>query len=564
MQLPDKEGHRFVHTTMEPDYSWALTDSEIEMRKRWLELDEVDERLIREKLDPILSHRVNDMMDEMYHHFLSFEETRSFFPDERILAHAKNAQADYFRRLTKGGYDSTYVADRLKVGSTHQRIELDPKWYLGAYNHALGLMLPAIIESIGSDERELTKAVKAILKVIFFDMGLAIENYIRAKEFYIRKHRDMIRELETERRVTKSIMESAPVGIVTLSAELICLECNDEFRQYLGNGSITRTTDAFKSGEDSTDDGIGGSNARTPIIGKSIFEVAGRIDRTVFDEVLSSGQPKRRAADVLALRPGADPEYWDWAAWPVKDDAGVITGLVAMFSNVTDTVLLQQQREDFVATLTHDLKTPVSATNRAVKFLLEGDFGELPEAQREILETIHQSNKALYSLVQTLLDVYRFDSGVKELHMKSCNLAAMIMQMVTEIMPLAQEKGVELRASLPAEPHTITGDEDELRRVVQNLIDNSLKFTPAGGSISVSLNRSGDKSRVSVTDTGKGVPEENKPKLFQRFWQAGSTGRYYASTGLGLYLSRRIVEAHGGKIWCESELGKGSTFTFEI
>ena len=106
-------------------------------------------------------------------------------------------------------------------------------------------------------------------------------------------------------------------------------------------------------------------------------------------------------------------------------------------------------------------------------------------------------------------------------------------------------------------------DEDEIRRVIQNLIDNSLKFTASGGTITVIMRQNGN-TKITVSDSGKGVPEENKSKLFQRFWQAGSTGRYYASTGLGLYLSRRIVEAHGGKIWCESTLGKGSDFTFEF
>ncbi|MDQ5966794.1 MAG: hypothetical protein QG625_2950, partial [Cyanobacteriota bacterium erpe_2018_sw_39hr_WHONDRS-SW48-000098_B_bin.30] len=227
-------------------------------------------------------------------------------------------------------------------------------------------------------------------------------------------------------------------------------------------------------------------------------------------------------------------------------------------------VLLQQQREDFVATLTHDLKTPISATNRAVRFLLEGDFGPVSEPQKEILDTILQSNTALYSLVQTLLDVYRFDSGAKKFNMRPSNMAAIITRVATEIMPLAQEKDVQLKATLPADSKDIVCDEDEIRRVIQNLIDNSLKFTPAGGTITVSMRQDQDKTVVSVADSGKGIPEENKPKLFQRFWQAGSTGRYYASTGLGLYLCRRIMEGHEGRIWCDSTHGQGSTFSFEM
>jgi two-component system sensor histidine kinase/response regulator len=217
-----------------------------------------------------------------------------------------------------------------------------------------------------------------------------------------------------------------------------------------------------------------------------------------------------------------------------------------------------------VATLTHDLKTPISAANRAVTFILEGDFGDINTEQREVLETILQSNTKLYALVQTLLDVYRFDSGVKVLYLRQCRIDSIIIEIVTEIMPLAHEKAVSLEVDLPVGIGDVYCDEDEIRRVIQNLIDNSLKFTASGGRITVAAQQDAGKTIISISDTGRGIPEENKPKLFQRFWQAGSTGRHYASTGLGLYLCRRIIDGHNGRIWCESEVDKGSTFSFEI
>jgi signal transduction histidine kinase len=518
----------------------SLTDGEISLRKQWLQLDEVDENIIQNQIDPLFSEHIDDLMDEMYRHFLKFEDTRSFFPNEHILNHAKAAQNQYFRRLTKGNYDSAYVADRLHVGTTHHRIELDPKWYLGAYNHAVGFLFPLIVHKFSGDADGLVKSLLAFLKVIFFDMTLAIERYISAKENSIRKHRDAIRELETEKRVTRSILEGAPIGIVSLNHELFCIECNDEFVSILN------------------------SEGRSEVIGNSLFSILPGLKRALFEEVISSGQPCRKFADPLLTPRTVDISYWDWAIWPVKDDLGTITSLVAMFANVTDRVLLQQQREDFVATLTHDLKTPVLATNRAVQFLLDGDFGAVTAEQKEVLETMLQSNTALYSLVQTLLDVYRFDSGVKELKISNCNLAGMIMQMVTEIMPLAQEKGVSLTATVPGNAEDVSCDDAEIRRVFQNLIDNSLKYTSTGGVIKVTMTQENGTTEISVADTGKGIPTENLPKLFQRFWQAGSTGRYYASTGLGLYLSRRIIEAHNGRIRCESTVGKGSTFYFSL
>ncbi len=524
------------------DFTLKLSQSEIELRKQWLQFDEKDEALLAHDLDQVIANRIDQLMDVMYEHFLSFDETRSFFLNPEILTRAKSAQADYFRRITKGNYDEQYVHDRLQIGYIHHRIELDPKWYIGAYNAALIWLLPYIVEKLNDEPAKLTAAMAALMKIIFFDMTLAIESYIGSKEFAIRQHRDLIRELVTEKRVTKSILESAPIGIVSLSEDLICLECNDEFVQIVDRPD------------------------RLAVIGKSLLQVAPQLKMEAFQEVLHSGQPCRRSADLLNLS-GTDntsDTYWDWATWPVKDDAGKVTTLVAMFANATDRVILQQQREDFVATLTHDLKTPVLATNRAVQFLLDGDFGPIAEEQKDVLETILHSNAALYRLVQTLLDVYRFDSGVKELHIHDCNLAAIITQMVTECMPLAQEKGIELKATLPGDAKDVRCDEEEIRRVIQNLIDNSLKFTPTSGSISITMDQAGEKTLIVVADTGKGISDENKPKLFQRFWQAGSTGRHYASTGLGLYLCRRIIDGHGGRIWCESTIGRGSAFCFEI
>lgn len=522
----------------------SLDDQEIMERKLWLKISGEDEKVIETQIDKFMRGRVDTLMDLMYEHFLSFEKTRRFFPNEEVLKRAKSAQAKYFERLTQGDYGQDYVKERLRVGSTHHRIDLDPKWYLGAYNSALLFIIPQILKAhLDEAKREqVMTPLSALLKIIFFDMGLAIESYIIAKEQAIRQQRDALRELETEKRVTKGILERAPIGIVSMDPQLVCHECNDEFLQIVEKDS------------------------REDVIGRNLFDLAPHLKRSVIEEVLESGQPKRKTADPLVLSDSSlkDITYWDWAAWPVKDASESLSAIVAMFSNATDRVYLQQQREDFVATLTHDLKTPVSATNRAVRFFLDGDFGPVSAEQKEILETILQSNTALYSLVQTLLDVYRFDSGVKELNIRPCNIQPVMSQLISEIMPLAQEKGVNLTMSIPESLDEISCDDAEIRRLLQNLIDNSLKFTPHGGSIAVAVEQVDGKTRVSVKDTGKGIPEENKPKLFQRFWQAGSTGRYYASTGLGLYLCRRIVEAHGGRIWCESTLGKGSTFFFEI
>lgn len=529
------------HNTSNSAQLSELSTHEIELRQQWLEFGTIPPSHIKQ-VDDLLEKHVDELMDFMYEHFLNFEETRSFFPNDQVMQRAKSAQKQYFLRLANGSYDRDYVNNRLGVGLTHHRIELDPKWYIGAYNRALSWMLPRLVSKDVSQQGSNIDVAISLMKLIFFDMGLAIESYIGSKEMAIIRHRDAIRELETEKRVTKSILESAPIGIVSLDDKFTCLECNEEFAQLLKY------------------------SATKEIIGKPLFDLAPFLSQNAFQSVLQTGMPSQVSAEALnfSLDRSGEMTYWDWAVWPVKNLDGTTGGLVAMFSNATDRVQLQQQREDFVATLTHDLKTPVSATNRAVKLILDGDFGEVNSEQKEILETVLQSNVTLYGLVQTLLDVYRFDSGVKEMDMRACNLAAVITQLVTEIMPLAQERRVQLQAVLPIDAKEIDCDQEEVRRVVQNLIDNSLKFTPAGGTVKVTMNQDTDNTTVMVKDTGKGIPPENMSKLFQRFWQAGSSGRYYASTGLGLYLARKIVEGHGGRIWCESTIGEGSVFSFTL
>lgn len=510
------------------------------LRKRWLSFSPEDEELIKE-VDELLEANIDPLIDDMYTHFLSFPETQKFFPDDNVLQRAQTAQKAYFRRLTKGNYDAEYVQDRLAVGKTHYRIGLGPIWYLGAYNRIMTWLRRLVYDRYQDDQEKSLLVISALTRLIFFDMGLAIESYTIAKEAAIREQRDAIKELETQRRVTKSIVEDAPIGIARLDADLRIVECNSEF--ILMIGKIDRDS----------------------VLGNTIDAIVPTLAPELLQHVIETGQPQNRSAELLHLSEHLPPGYFDWATWPVKDESGSTTGLVTMFVDATDRVMLQQQREDFVATLTHDLKTPILAANRAIKLLMDGDYGPVVETQSRVLETILQSNSALYTMVQTLLDVYRYDSGAKKLSLAENDLTSTILTTVNELRTLCDTKNVALEIKLPPSPYCVIYDADEIRRVLQNLLDNSLKFTPRGGTISVKLEETDSLVRITVADTGKGISEIDRPKLFQRFWQAASSGgRYYASTGLGLYLCRKIVELHGGKISCDSTLGKGSRFHFTL
>lgn len=524
----------------EAAYSNQLSERAIAQRKAWLSFTPEDEALIAE-VDSILAENVDPLIDDMYAHFLSFNETRAFFPDEATLRRAQTAQKQYFVRLTKGNYDRQYVAQRLMVGEVHYRIGLEPTWYLGAYNRITTWMRNLVSERYPDDREKFLKVIAALTRLIYFDMGLAIDAYSIAKERAIRQHQDAIARLEAETTATKNIVENAPIGIIRLNADLTLIECNVEFLQII-------------------------EQERENVVGKPLDQLAPYLDLAPLRQLIESGHPFRRNSERLDLSfDGSQAiSYFDWTAWPLKTSDGTLSDVLCVFTDATNRVLLQQQREDFVATLTHDLKTPILAANRAIKLLIEGDFGQVVESQRKILETIHASNEALYGLVQTLLDVYRYDSGAKKLTFAEHDLRALIDRKVAELRPLADSRQLTVGADLPETAALVMCDVDEIARVIQNFIDNALKFTAAGGKITISLKQTGDITRIAVIDTGKGISETDKPKLFQRFWAAASSGRYYASTGLGLYLCRKIVESHGGRIGCDSELGKGSTFYFTI
>ncbi len=527
-------------TTKKPrTFEELVSQEEIKRRKDWLDIDQDLEKGIK-PLDDILKEDIDALMQCMYEHFLANEHSRSYFPNQEILERAKAAQKKYFLRLTNGDYGPEYVTNRIKVGEVHYRTGLDTTWYLGAYRLVIDWFIEKLLQHHREEPDKAAKALRDAIKLIFFDMGLAIDSYASFKEEEIRKTQDSISRLESESRVTKSILESAPVGIVRLNEKFLLEEFNEEFLTIAGISNSKNLEETC------------------------ILDLLPGLDAAVFEKVLKEGDSHKEPAKPLLFKDFQELRFFDWAVWPTRSPAGENTGLVAMFTNVTDTVKLQQQREDFVATLTHDLKTPLIAANRALRLINEGQFGEIDESQKELVETILESNNDMYQMVVTLLDVYKYDSGTKRLNKAPANIVEILTKIHNEFLPLSQSRQIELIFNHEPVPELVLCDKNEVKRVLQNLLDNSLKYTNYGGTITVSLKQEDDQTLISVSDNGKGISEEDKPKLFQRFWQASNSGRYYASTGLGLYLCRKIIESHGGKIWCASELGKGSSFQFSL
>ena len=222
----------------------------------------------------------------------------------------------------------------------------------------------------------------------------------------------------------------------------------------------------------------------------------------------------------------------------------------------------ERLRDDFIATLTHDLRTPLLAAIQTLKFFLDGSLGELEDKQRVLLSTMLQSNEDLLGLVNALLEVYKFESGKLSLCKTMFNVKDLISQCFDELKPLAESKDLEFVLNCEINDDVeINADKSEIKRVMINLCGNAVNYTNKGGRIELFANVQSGDFIFSVNDNGNGIPKEDIPHLFMRFSQ-GTTKKRSTGTGLGLYLSRQIVEAHGGKIWLESKINKGSEFSF--
>jgi signal transduction histidine kinase len=215
--------------------------------------------------------------------------------------------------------------------------------------------------------------------------------------------------------------------------------------------------------------------------------------------------------------------------------------------------------------MSHELRTPLNAIIGFSEVLLERLFGELNEKQDNYLKDIHSSGRHLLSLINDILDLSKVEAGRMELDLTTFDLPSAISNAMTLIRERAQRHAIAL--ALDADPALgeAVADERKFKQILLNLLTNAVKFTPDGGRVEVSARRDADDIVVAVHDTGIGIAAEDQAAVFEEFRQVG---RHYTNkqegTGLGLALTRKFVELHGGRIWLESEPGKGSTFTFTI
>jgi two-component system, NtrC family, sensor histidine kinase GlrK len=227
---------------------------------------------------------------------------------------------------------------------------------------------------------------------------------------------------------------------------------------------------------------------------------------------------------------------------------------------------MDQMKIDYISHLSHELRTPLTVIKEASLMLQQGVFSRLPEKQEELFEVVREECDRLISSVNRILDFSRMEAGNMFFSFQRADLSPVIEKSIMKLSPLIQNKKINIIKKISQNIVPLRMDIERIEEVLENLLSNAWKYTPAGGTITVSAVHNGEKGtmEVSITDTGIGIPEDGLQQVFDKFQRVDDRRGAIRGTGLGLAIVRHIINAHGGQIWVESKLGEGSTFTFSL
>lgn len=222
-------------------------------------------------------------------------------------------------------------------------------------------------------------------------------------------------------------------------------------------------------------------------------------------------------------------------------------------------------KSEFFSAMSHELRTPLTAIKQGISLLQQGVGGPIPDKQEKLLTILSEETRRLIELVSLVLDISKMEVGMMSYHFHQENLLLLVERVVTEMTPLIEVKKMHLKTAFSKNVPLLNLDRERILQALRNLIGNAVKFTPDGGQIWISVRRRNREIAFSVKDTGPGIPKENLEVIFEKFNQLPvKASEWSKGTGLGLAFVRHIITSHGGTVWAESELGRGSTFTFTL
>lgn len=510
----------------------ALTDRE--QRLKFLGLTARDAELLK-ALRPLFEQNLVAIEDAFYGQLLSFPETEQLLRDHTTVERLKKLQRDYLMRITEGNFDDAYFADRLRIGKTHERVGLSPRWYLLGYNIYFRLFVPLIHDFYSNDPGRGYESIVALEKAFMLDASLAMEAYITSDRY---RH---LQQLES---------------IVNDSADVIfSLDNSNRFRSW--------------------------NQAAERVFGWRAEEILGKpLTLIVPPELVQAGEMERIGKEMheqghynfetVRLSKDGRRVPVEVSVSLLRDPQGQPIGRSAILRDITERKRLEEEKlraerlaviGAMSARLAHEIRNPLSSITLNIDLvhdevdMLSVDKTSAANEARSLLQSIDSEVRRIQRVTEDYLQFARMPKPRRELVSLNEILAQGLTFMESLFSATEVKAQTEFDPSLPA----IEADEGQLWQAILNLVRNALEAMPNGGTLVVSTACRGSRVVLTVRDTGKGMNEQERQQVFKPFFSTKSSG-----TGLGLPLTQQIVAEHGGSIRCESAPNKGATFVIEL
>lgn len=516
---------------------------------RYMQITPAEIEAIKQ-LDPVLSPRLSEIIDQFYEYLLPFPATHSHFVQPGLVERLKQAQYDYFKTLLKAEFDDDYIASRKMIGNTHERIGLEPRWYIGGYALFSQLIFPIIRESF-RDPHKIEVIQMALLKAFFLDMQIAMETYIERYAGELVEARDALEQkLWMEDRLLSFILTEASDAIVGLDDEDRISTWSPGAQRMFGY----RTSDILdKSLEDLLENPEILNHIRSSLNEKGSAVFYGSDWKTKTGSIITADASLTKLLDDKGIHIGSTL---------ILRDTTEIKRLAAKVKSMEQL----QAMTKVTASVAHEIRTPLGVmalTGDILSDRLDEVCDKLDESNREEIRTELQElvgdMQREVDRLNEIVDHYLVLSRIRRPNMSRMNLKAYLLDVVEEISKRCGDKQIEIRLDSEQDELNVNIDPDHIRRVLLNLFENARYAIKDTGQIRIHTLQEDGVVRIDFQDSGMGIPQEMQEKLFAAFVTNKQGG-----TGLGLYLVREIIDAHGGSVSIQSEVGKGTTISIVL
>jgi len=344
----------------------------------------------------------------------------------------------------------------------------------------------------------------------------------------------------------RSILESAGESIIMVDNMGLCVVANHQVGSVLGIPAERC---------------LGQSVYELHSHATRIFRGSGALEWTP----LPDGSPPVEIQTAIVETREDHPRIFHEFSAPVQDELGRVIGRIYVYRDITKETEVDRMKSEFIATVSHELRTPMTSIKGSLGLVLGGIAGPLPADARDLLSIAQNNTDRLIRLINDILDISRIEAGKMEIRRAPLSMADAVHRAVRELEGFANQRSIHISFDLPDDLPRAVADYDRLQQVLVNLLSNAIKFSEAKSRVTVAADLDDGMIRVRVQDQGPGIPKDHQSQIFEKFHRVDNAStRKTGGTGLGLAICKAIVEEHGGRIWVESEAGKGSTFTFTL